>query len=64
MFQTLKNKLRFGKPNYKSLYENELQKRKELEEMHRVFCKEVTNAIEESKKKFSLYKATDSGKEF
>lgn len=64
MFQTLKNKLRFGRPNYKNLYEEEKKRRIELEKMHRAFCNDITKSIELSKSKFSLYKATDSKREF
>ncbi len=52
------------KTNYKTLYENEKRLRKELEDNHATFCKQISATVNESKQRFSIYKATDSNKEF
>lgn len=52
------------KTNYKTLYENEKRLRKELEDNHATFCKQISATIKESKQRFSIYKATNSDKEF
>jgi hypothetical protein len=60
MFNTLKKINPFNKKtNYKELYEKEVKRREELEEIHRYISKQMTSVLDESKQKYQFYKFKD-----
>jgi len=60
MFNTLKNLNPFkGKTNYKLLYEKEVARREELQDIHRYMCKQITSVLDETKQKYQFYKFKD-----
>lgn len=60
MFNTLKKLNPFkGKTNYKQLYEEEVKRNEELEEIYKYITNQVNSVLTESKQKYQFYKFKD-----